>query len=80
MEEPKSTLSLIWDKLLEWYELVLEMLPNFVLAILIVVVFYILARGARNIFRKVFQKLIDRKSMIKLMTSMVYIAVLVIGI
>jgi hypothetical protein len=44
--------SLIWDKLDAWADGCLRHLPNFVAAILLFVVFLLLASGARALFRR----------------------------
>ncbi len=79
MEEAQSPLQLIWDKLLEWYRLVVEMLPNFVLAVIIVIGFYFLARLIKKIVGKLVGKLLQRESLIKLLTTITYVLVIIIG-
>lgn len=79
MEEAQSPLQLIWDKLLEWYRLVVEMLPNFVLAVIVVIGFYFLARLIKKIVGKLVGKLLQRESLIKLLTTITYVLVIIIG-
>ena len=79
MEDTKNALDLIWEKLIEWYELLVQMLPNFVLAIVVLLAFYFLARLIRSLASKSFNRMFQRQAMIKLLTSIVYIAVIFIG-
>lgn len=79
MEEPQSALQLIWEKLIEWYELVIEMLPNFLLAVVVLLVFYFIARLVRKIVRRLFRSMIQKETLNRLLTNTVYIAILIIG-
>jgi small conductance mechanosensitive channel len=48
----KKELNLIWDKLESWYLTFVDMLPNLILALVIGVLVFFLARGAKIVTRK----------------------------
>ena len=70
----------IWDKVLNWGEAVLLLLPNFILALLVVIVFYIIARLVRQGLRRLLGSFSDHSAIISLLTSIAYIMVLMVGV
>lgn len=72
--------SLINDKLHSWMESTVVHLPNLVVAIVIVIVFSFLARVTARVVRPGFSSLFHNQQISDLLTSIVKIAVTVIGI
>ena len=55
--------TLIRDKLILWIESLIAMLPNLALAILILVVFYFVAKAVRNLVGKMLSRVSNNKSL-----------------
>ncbi len=70
---------ILTGKLEEWLKTAVKMLPNFVVAILVLLLFVFAAKMLRGVFRKVFAKITDNKSLQGLLTSILYIAIIAIG-
>lgn len=75
----ENAYKLITEKLEVWVETAIKMLPNFVLAILIVIVFVFLGKFIKNICRKLFRKITDNESLRRLASTVVYVFVVCIG-
>lgn len=74
-------LSLIYDKLMTWGRALILMLPNLIIATLVVIVFSLLARFAGKGTRKVFQKVLHKKEAIAaLVSKTTSLAVVLVGI
>lgn len=70
---------LITNKLETWMEQMVEMLPNLALAILVVILFYLLARVVKRLGLKLFSKFSSNISLNHLVANIFYIAVITIG-
>jgi small conductance mechanosensitive channel len=70
---------LLARKLTGWGRAFILALPNFLLAVLIVVVSWVLARGARNVVRRLLRRVSHSEQVTYLLCQMAYIAVLVAG-
>lgn len=71
---------LIVDKLITWSEKLVEMIPNFVLAILVLLLFFIIAKFVRNILGKLLHNVTSNRALNSLLVKIVYIIVMVIGL
>ncbi len=69
----------LWDKLDGWLDAIILKLPNIVMAILVMILFYFIARGLRNLFRKVLLKRISQVSIQEIISKVVFVVVLLIG-
>lgn len=69
----------LWDKMDGWLDAIILKLPNIVLAILTMVLFYFIARGVRNLLRKYLLKHIGQVSIQNIVGKSVFIAVILIG-
>jgi len=74
-----QTWGLLARKLTGWGRAFILALPNFLLAVLTVVVFWLLARGARNVVRRLLHRVSHSEQVNFLLSQMVYIAVLTAG-
>src|SRR5690606_40436101 len=52
----------LWDKMDGWMEAIILKLPNLVLAVLIMIVFYFISRGVKKLFNKFLLNRISQKS------------------
>jgi small conductance mechanosensitive channel len=76
----ENAYSLVTDKLEKWIEAIIAMLPNLVVAILIVIVFYFIARLVRNLVSKLLDRMHVHRSLSSLVESVVYVIVILIGL
>ena len=67
-------------KLTEWFQGAILLLPNLVIAILVLIVFWLLARGARGVVRNLLRRVSGNRQVIGLLARLSYIAVIAIGI
>lgn len=71
---------LIWDKLMSWFELLVSMLPNIVLAIIIIFFFYVIAKtNARYSFR-VFRRIAGSEAIGLLLTNVASFLLFLLGL
>ncbi|WP_338765556.1 mechanosensitive ion channel [Bernardetia sp. ABR2-2B] len=67
------------EKLITWFKLLVATLPNFVLAILVLVVFYFLAKGAKSLINKTLVKWVDHKNILDLASQIVFTVIVLLG-
>ncbi|MEQ8908320.1 MAG: mechanosensitive ion channel [Vicingaceae bacterium] len=70
---------LITDKLENWLETLIAMLPNLALAVVILISFYFLARIVKNIVGKMMHRVSGNLSLNHLVENIMYFTVIVIG-
>lgn len=84
MEELSSILNNAYDLMINkvsgWLETFIEMLPNLGMAILVFIIFLLLARLARKVVKKLFDKTSDNEAVGSLLTTVTYYVVMGIGI
>ncbi|MDP2685684.1 MAG: mechanosensitive ion channel family protein [Aequorivita sp.] len=69
----------LWDKLDGWLDAIILKLPNFAVAVLVLIIFYFIAKGIRKLsYRVLFQK-ISEESVKQMLSRIVYAIVLLIG-
>ncbi len=71
---------IIYGKLQKWYELATSMLPNFVLAIIIIIAFYFLARLFQWLTVRVFLRALKNNELKKIISKILYFLVMIIGL
>ncbi|RFC53876.1 mechanosensitive ion channel family protein [Brumimicrobium aurantiacum] len=71
--------NIIIEKLVDWSENLVEMLPNFILAILVLIAFVFIAKVAKNFSLKLIGKAIHNNSLSSIISKLIYIAILTIG-
>ena len=69
----------LWGKLDGWLDAIILKLPNFIMAILVMVLFYFLARGIRKVLRKTILKKIGQVSIQEIIAKVIFVVVLLIG-
>ncbi len=70
---------LVTDKIQDWLELAAKMLPNFVIAILILLAFVWVGKFLKKIIYKLTGRITDNLSLRKLISSIFYIVVVALG-
>lgn len=80
MKEQHQPLDLIHGKLEAWWTYAVRMLPNFFLALVVFVLFLVVARIVRRITRKIILRLSDSASVSSLVSGVLYTAVVIGGI
>ena len=77
LAKPISTFS---EQVQSWLSVAIEMLPNIIAAAVIYLIFWLLARGVRKVFAKLFTKYTDNRVLENLFSTLVYYAVLGLGL
>ncbi len=75
----QDSIAKLWDKMDAWLDAIILKLPNIVLAILTMVIFYFIAKGVRNLLRKYLLRHIGQVSIQNIVGKSVFIAVILIG-
>ena len=75
----EDSIGKLWDKLDGWVDAIILKLPNIVMAILVMILFYFIARGLRNLFKRVLLKRISQVSIQDIISKTVFITVILIG-
>ncbi|WP_425391947.1 mechanosensitive ion channel family protein [Ekhidna sp.] len=75
-----KAIDILTNKLQGWLESLTAMLPNFVVAVIILLIFFFLAKMAKAVFNKLFEKFYDKSAVQNLFSTIVYISVLLIGL
>jgi small-conductance mechanosensitive channel len=77
--EFKKYYDLIVKKLTGWLEQLVEMLPNFVLAIIVLVAFVFVGRVIRNLVSKLLNKTLNNSSLSSIISKIIYVIILTVG-
>ncbi|WP_310992014.1 mechanosensitive ion channel family protein [Aequorivita marina] len=75
----QDAITSLWDKLDGWLDDIILKLPNFAVAILVMVIFYFIAKGFKKLSNKVLFKKISDVSIRQIISKMVYAIVLLVG-
>ncbi len=76
----ENSYNLIIDKIQDWYEALVVMLPNLLLCIVLLVLFYFVATLAKKIVRKGLLKFVDNRALISLIETITFFVVICIGL
>ncbi|GAA0191380.1 small-conductance mechanosensitive channel MscS [Fulvivirga kasyanovii] len=71
---------IVVDKLQGWLEALIVMLPNLVIAILVIVIAYIISKIVSNILSRVLHRLMQNESVITLIRSITSFLIVVVGL
>lgn len=77
---PENWFHIIENKITRWFLAVIKMLPNFILALLVMAAFIIVARFIRRFTEKVTRRLFKSESMSGLTSAVLYTLTIVVGI
>ncbi|MDF4222003.1 mechanosensitive ion channel family protein [Maribacter sp. M208] len=75
----EESVSNLWDKLDSWLEAIVLKLPNLAMAILVMVLFYFLARGIRKLLKNTILKKIHQVSIQEIIAKVVFVSIILIG-
>ncbi|CAG2531537.1 small conductance mechanosensitive channel [Maribacter dokdonensis] len=75
----EESISNLWDKLDGWLESIILKLPNFAMAILVMFLFYFLARGIRKLLKKTILRKISQVSIQEIIAKVVFVVIILIG-
>ena len=76
----QKALRIVLDKLESWMETLIAMLPNLVVAVLILVIFYFLARLMRLVANRLLDRLSDKGAINNLFSTLFYLLTLGVGL
>ncbi|WP_452224415.1 mechanosensitive ion channel family protein [Lacinutrix chionoecetis] len=79
IQETDKAVSKLWDKLNGWYEAIILRLPNLLIAILVMVAFYFIARILSSLLRKVLRKKLSNQSVRRIIVKLIYLVLLSVG-
>ncbi|MGB3848814.1 MAG: mechanosensitive ion channel family protein [Tunicatimonas sp.] len=74
-----DAVTLITDKVETWLEQLIALLPNLVIAIVVTVLFVLLAKTIRNVAGKLFSRISQNRAVNNLLVTVIYATVLTIG-
>lgn len=74
-----DSISGLWDKLDGWLDAIILKLPNLAVAILVIVIFYFIAKGLKKLSNKVLFRKISDVSIRQILAKMVYAIILLVG-
>lgn len=75
-----KALNIVLDKLERWLEAMIAMMPNMLVAIIILVLFYFIARGSRALTNQILNRLYSKEAINSLFSTLVYLVILSIGL
>ncbi|WP_338815721.1 mechanosensitive ion channel (plasmid) [Bernardetia sp. Wsw4-3y2] len=67
------------SKLLGWFETLISMLPNFFLAILVLIVFYFLAKAIKVGINRALSRWVDNTNILDLATQVIFYVIMIVG-
>lgn len=76
----KDPVNLILEKIGTWGEVAIKMLPNFLVAVLAMFAFVMIARFVRNMVTKLLTKTTNNQALQNLVVRIVYFAILIVGL
>ena len=75
-----ASVDLVKNKVAEWIETIIQMLPNFVVAVVVLVLFYFIAKLVRKLVSKVAYKVSSSDAVNNLISNITYIFVIALGL
>lgn len=69
----------LWDKLEGWLDALVLKLPNFIMAILVMFLFYFLAKGIRKVLKQTLLNRIGQVSIQQIVAKVVFVVIILIG-
>ncbi|WP_299799993.1 mechanosensitive ion channel family protein [uncultured Maribacter sp.] len=75
----EKSVSNLWDKLDGWLESIILKLPNLAMAVLVMFLFYFLARGIRKLLKRTILRKISQVSIQEIIAKVVFVVIILIG-
>ena len=79
-EQLPHALKLVFEKLTSWYELSIKLLPNFIVAILVLGTFYLLSSWIKNSSQKIFRTGLKSKPLSGLLSTITQFVIMALGL
>lgn len=79
MKDLNETVALLWSKLEAWSDDIILMLPNLFVALILLIVTFYIAKVVRNTVERVVTRFSHSAALSNLVTTLVYISVLILG-
>jgi len=79
-EELNKSYELILGKLTVWFETIVKNLPNFIIAIIVLIVFYYLSKYTSRFIKKIISKKIKQDSLVHIITRISALFILAVGL
>ncbi len=80
MKKINEYTGLVIDKVTEWLESIIVMLPNFVAALIVLIIFYLASRYLRKLGFGIMRRITKNKAINKLTASLIFLIVFIIGL
>lgn len=77
--EIQNAIQLVTGKVEAWLEKLIAMLPNFVVAVIVLLLFYVIAKIIKRFSYRLFRRISGRESLNELFSNVLYFAVLAVG-
>lgn len=77
---PQKAVEILTRKLETWLESIIAMLPNLVIAVIVMIFFYFIAKITKSISTKILDRFSDKKALNNLFTTFVNLTILGIGL
>jgi len=74
-----ETVKLLNDKLVQWYELIISNIPNFIMALLVMTIFIFLAKFSKKLIKRALNKSHYNQTLIDLFLSTTHLFVILFG-
>lgn len=75
----EESVSNLWDKLDGWLEAIILKLPNLAMAVLVMFLFYFLARGIRKVLKRTILRKISQVSIQEIIAKVIFVVIILIG-
>ena len=69
----------LYDKLFGWFQTLVSMLPNFFLAIIVLIIFYFIAKAIRVGINRTMSRLVDNQNILELATQVIFYIIMIVG-
>jgi len=78
--EVKKPIEQVTNKFFDWWDVLIDMIPNMFVAVILFVVFLVLAKLGSKVFRKIFNKSSDNQALQNLFSTIIYYLILGLGV
>lgn len=79
VQQAEGTWSKLTDKLYGWWDAIILRLPNLALAIVVMIVFFFIAKGLSAVLRKIFRRYLKNQSIRRIIVKIIYAITLLVG-
>jgi len=76
----KPATALVQEKLIEWWKSAILLLPNFVIALILIVIAFLIGIYVRKVVRSILSRILKNVSLINFLSVLAHVGVLLVGI